>query len=157
MNFYPIMEERDVPYPVGSDMKPTLRIVDQMVQQFRRIYHPREKIALLIRGSSGAIMAGLFTAKLPEYDFEIVLVRKPEERHHGGNSITHLPYDRKAVIIDDFMASGDTINRIHSPYCNYEIDTLILSGTVRAYRLNFVPKNVIAGNCIRDEPSFEDD
>jgi hypothetical protein len=53
-------------YPVGQYMSDAIAFIEQVVESFIAIYNPKisNTITLWVRGSSGAILAALFTSKM---------------------------------------------------------------------------------------------
>jgi adenine/guanine phosphoribosyltransferase-like PRPP-binding protein len=149
MDFHKLSTDNYVAYPAGSDIKQTMHIVKKMAEVFKKIYDPEEdKIAILMRGSSGCVMASLLATYIQDYDFELIPVRKPGEDAHTSGQVIHVTYGSKVVIIDDFISSGQTMNAIYSLYDNYEIDSVFVSGKVRLGYLNFTPKHLVCSKYI---------
>ena len=73
-----------------------------------------KKIVLWCTGSSGAICAALFIAKLPIVNVAIHHIKKSGENSHASR--IPVSYSKKDfnIVIDDFIASGKTIKRIES-------------------------------------------
>jgi len=147
MNFYPLNTNCAVPYPAGSDIKKTMQIVEIMAEIFKKIYSPeKQEIAILMRGSSGCVMASLLASHISEYDFELIPVRKPGEDAHTSGQVIRPNFGAKVIIIDDFISSGDTMNAIYSDYSEYEIDSVFVSGKVNVGYLQFTPNNLICSD-----------
>lgn len=66
--------------------------------------------AIAFTGNSGAIFAGALAVKI---NTNMILVRKPNESSHAGGAIVEGDdRDKRYLIVDDFISSGDTIKRI---------------------------------------------
>ena len=147
----------DIPYPVGRAMSITKEIVSEMALLLKEIYpNKSEPLMFLVRGSSGAILSGIITSMMSEYDnIEIMHIKKHGESSHSGN---YYRFDKKykTIILDDFIESGETVNSIYNSVTednkNLTIDTLCVSGSVFTARLCFKPNNLI---CSRYESNHE--
>ena len=118
-----------VSYPVGSNMANLKRVIEEYVKAFKTLeYNEGCKFNLFCSGSSGAILATGFALALPEYIFKICHVKKPGEESHQYTMCEFR--DVKNIVIDDFIASGETITRIVGKIINLELkpDILIISG-----------------------------
>lgn len=147
----------NIPYPVGRAMSTTKEIISEMASELRKIYpNKSEPLIFLVRGSSGAILAGIITSMMSEYeDIEIMHIKKSGESSHSGNNY-RFKKQRKTIILDDFISSGETVNSIYNSVDDYNvnliIDTLCVSGSVFIERLCFKPNNLI---CSRYESNHE--
>ena len=157
MEILKLTHSSDIPYPVGRAMSITKEIVSEMAYNLRKIYpNKSEPLMFLVRGSSGAILAGIITSIMSEYEnIEIMHIKKHGESSHSGNYyIFHKPC--KTIILDDFIASGETVNSIYNSVNDYNgnitIDTLCVSGSVFIERLYFKPNNLI---CSRYESNHK--
>lgn len=152
MNFHPLGTDTKIPYPIGCNMAQTLHVIKHMAETFRKVYPEPEKnsFAFLMRGASGNVTAGILASFLPEYHIQLYPVRKPHESSHCGRGPLLPDRDATVVIVDDFMASGETINAIKEQYLNYKVDTLILSGDVACSRFEFIPNNLIAARLVEE-------
>ena len=57
----------DIPYPVGRAMSITKEIVSEMALILKEIYpNKSEPLIFLVRGSSGAILAGIITSMMSD-------------------------------------------------------------------------------------------
>ena len=152
MKQYTISESDEIAYPVGRDMTQTIRIVSQMVEQLKKIYKPETPIQFVVRGSSGAIISGIASTMMKEYDLKIVHFKKEGESSHSKGASIEL--DRKIIIIDDLISTGTTVNIIYEKILTYdadlEVDTLCVSGAIFTNRLSFKPNNAIANQIYID-------
>lgn len=152
------MEEIVIPryhlsYPVGLNMQTAIDFVKQALKATANIekIHRKGRVNIFCRGSSGAILAALFSAFAP-YECFINHIKKSGESSH---SLTISSFNPKlpAIIIDDFIGSGQTMREIYKQIATYtsnpfyNIDLLIVS---KGYDMNdthrpvgFVPNYVI--------------
>lgn len=131
-------------YPVGDHMKHNMSIIKSMAKQLKVLY-PLDNLILYCTGSSGAIIAGILSLLLPGREIRIAHVKKDGEDSHGVGRMFKADH-YTSVIVDDFMASGASINRIYTAYkrMNDEpIDCLCLSGEVKLDHLDFIPITII--------------
>jgi len=163
--FHKLKSRTKIPYPVGARMTKTMNKVKDMADNLRRIFpadslplngDDKPQLIFNVRGSSGAILSGLITPFLTEYEVVINYIRKGGERHHGSDDI-FLNEAYPWIILDDFVDSGETVNDIYNKmvgdYHGHEypmrLDCLIVSGEVHQSKLAFNPDNIIAGNYFR--------
>lgn len=157
MKILKLTHPSDIPYPVGRAMSITKEIVSEMTSKLREIYpNKSEPLMFLVRGSSGAILAGIITSMMSEYEnIEIMHIKKHGESSHSGN---YYRFDKqyKSIILDDFIESGETVNSIYNSVNednkNITIDTLCVSGSVFIEKLYFKPNHLI---CSRYESNHE--
>lgn len=158
MKILKLNHSSDIPYPVGKAMSITKEIVSEMASELRKIYpNKSEPLMFLVRGSSGAILAGIIISMMSEYDdIEIMHIKKHGESSHSGNYYGLWNRPCKTIILDDFIESGKTVNSIYTSVAednkNLTIDTLCVSGSVFIEKLCFKPNNLI---CSRYESNHE--
>jgi hypothetical protein len=95
-------------YPLGSNMDGAVKLIEAYVKAFKQIGYGTNKVLnLWCRGSSGAILAGMFAIK-HGHECTICHVKKEKEDSHGRG---FEPYNDRGinVVIDDFVATGDTL------------------------------------------------
>jgi hypothetical protein len=130
-------------YPIGLlYLKDNLIIVSQMAAAIHSLFEGRN-ISLWCRGSSGAIISGIISSKIPIYS--INHVKKAGEENHSGS--WHDIFADVNVIVDDFIKSGQTVNAIYNmmEYKGIEkVDCLCVSSDVYKERLDFKPDYIIA-------------
>lgn len=136
-----------VNYPVSSFIQYNLPIIYDMVEKLKNELDPTKDVILWGRGSSGAIIAGIMATRIEKA--KISHVKKNGEDSHS-NSVSTTPTDRKNtinVIVDDFMASGATLNSIYEQMKSHKIKVhgLCISGTVWTKALKFNPEFIICG------------
>lgn len=164
--FHKLKSRTKIPYPVGARMTETMEKVKDMADKLKKIFpadslpmngigkNNKPLLTFCVRGSSGAILAGLITPFLNEYEVSINYVKKFNEKTHGsGSKKMFLPDGYPWIIIDDFIESGETVNNIFSAMQvsrpDAKVDCLIVSGEVHQPDLSFTPDHVIAGNYFR--------
>lgn len=142
-------------YPVGNDMKIAANFTKAAAWQFNKIkeYNNQSlRLNLWCRGSSGAILASLFSINI-DHTVKIIHVKKPGENSHTSNHDPYTDWDVINVIIDDFTSSGQTLHHIYSQMGALNIltvDALIIqrlgrfSATEIEDRLGFCPRYLIS-------------
>lgn len=148
INFIELEIKQTIPYPVGRDMLRTIEIVQEMCDKLTMLYEENIFIQLAVRGSSGAIIGGLVASILNHRNIVMITHIKKEGESSHSSGIYGLKSTYPIVIIDDLISSGSTVNEIYKALNErgyYDVDTLCISGGVELHRLNFKPKNIIAG------------
>lgn len=129
-------------YPVGSDIQAAKEMVKEWISIFDTLeYSTDVKINLWCRGSSGAILAALFTS-MSRYDCIICHIKKDGENSHSTIPAMHnnmIKGDTINVVIDDFIASGATIKEIIKNISFYRLtpptlDVLIAIGATDRFK-----------------------
>lgn len=157
-NFERLKSKNKIPYPVGYRMSETMKIVEDMASKLKSLF-PSEvlpmngpdkpKLIFCVRGSSGAILAGLITPFLIDYEIVINHIKKDGECSHNDGKPPYLPNEWPWIILDDFILSGETVNEIYKDMCrahvNCKVDCLCISGFFNQSYIKFKPINVIAG------------
>lgn len=146
-----LLPTTSISYPIGIDMKGTLNYIAQAAMEFQKIYGSRPYTTnLFCRGSSGAILAGLFTSHFPDSNMRIVHIKKEGEWSHSGCVSCGFESQAINVIIDDFISSGETIRDIYHKAKEYtdrgrefKIDVLIVGWGYRE-DLGFEPVYLIS-------------
>ncbi len=138
--------ETEFRYPIGRYIQDNKERINSMINSFMSIEEFKDKhVNIICRGSSGAIIATMFSLRLP--DCRIVHIKKEGESSHDsslylgdGLSIN--------LIVDDLISSGATIRAIHNKLNDVRrginIDCLCISGYYGA-GLGFHPTYVICG------------
>lgn len=138
-------------YPIGKYLDAGIQTIHALAQEFvthlgRRKVKPK-RITFWVRGTSGAMLAGIILQYLTEHNHHKVtvhIVRKPDEDSHGSNySLYYECGDEYVnVIVDDFICTGSTLDKIYQTIydkrveCHKEehpspvVDYLIVSGQV---------------------------
>jgi len=130
MIVYKYQNDRPVYYPVGINIGRAIATIDALIPKLYLLIHELftdKVINVWTRGSSGDILGSLLVDRLlgiknidtqmraiNEEDIKIIHIKKPNEKSHGNpiNSAfcNHYTFN---IIIDDFIATGDTINAIY--------------------------------------------
>jgi len=98
-------------YPVGSNIGKAKKLIGHYLTVFYKLYSFDKKINLWCRGSSGAIMATLFAANCKN-ECKICHVKKQGEDSHSYGYSRYENDGAINIVIDDFIATGDTIRAI---------------------------------------------
>ncbi len=107
-------------YPVGANIKKAQMLIGLYLAEFYKLpYSPITKINLWCRGSSGAIMAALFAASC-KYECKICHIKKEGEDSHSFGYPRFELGTIVNIIIDDFVATGETILAIIEGITKYE-------------------------------------
>ena len=131
-------------YPVGEHIGRNLPLIKRMAEHIMSIGKFREqKLNLVCRGSSGAIISGVLATILPNKIRISHIKKEGEQSHHSTTSFYRDEYN---IIVDDLMASGRTLNAIYEymstqPYGT--VDCLCIGGKVWTGNLAFKPTFVI--------------
>ncbi len=95
-------------YPLGVYIQNNKEKIKQLINCFMGIPEFKEcGINLVCRGSSGAIIASMFSMMIPN-NHRIVHVKKDGESSH--NDCCKINKDWKIVIVDDFISLGYMIH-----------------------------------------------
>jgi hypothetical protein len=133
-------------YPLGIDLNIDLvTIILPLIELFKKQseYH-NKNINLYCSGSSGAIMATIFSMHVNQC--RILHVKKDGERAHNSNySLSPITHNSINVIIDDFICTGDTLNRIYPHVRDGKVDCLVVSGKSFHNVLKFECDTIICG------------
>lgn len=137
-----------VGYPTGDDMHGLQQVVNVMFDELNQLYDKEKNYhyTFVCRGSSGAILAGCVALmfKNQGYRCSIVHIKKPGENSH--QEYLAFGSDNRLIMIDDFITTGKTVNAIHNALIEtdkpFDIDTLIVGGTVSVLQLDFKPKHI---------------
>lgn len=129
MKIHKYPELDSIEYPVGSNMSYNISIIKKMVSIIKRNYNDKP-INLFCQGSSGAIVAAIIC--LYVNGCKIIHIKKDGEDSH---SLSCPQSDSYNIIVDDFIVSGATIQRIieETARIHYirEFDALIVSDIIR--------------------------
>lgn len=134
MKLHIIKDQRKINYPVGYHIQDAVNFINNVTQVImemsKKKQFPLKNIDIWVRGSSGAILGGLLCQKLLAIGYEnlsVIHIKKEGEDSHANNILaTDGKYN---IVIDDFVASGETMNEIAKEtgkYVKY-IDLLIIS------------------------------
>ena len=134
MELHVIENQSKIKYPVGYNIQDAINFINNVTEVIMQMatekQFPLKDIDIWVRGSSGAILGGLLCQRLLAIGYEnlsvIHIKKEGEESHDNEFYKTNSKYD---IVIDDFVASGETmdkISKVAGKYIKY-IDLLILS------------------------------
>lgn len=135
-----------IDYPLGSSMKKDLILINLLIDKYKEIDIYKDKyINLFCQGSSGAIMATIFAMNIP--NCKIIHIKKDGEVSHSDNYSSTYKNNSINIIIDDFICTGTTVNRIANFMQNedHRIDCLIISGHSHHNQCKFEADILICG------------
>ena len=120
-------------YPVESYIMVNQDYAENVANTIVELYHGKD-IALIVRGHSGTLLAGMVSYILISvgYDVQIYISRKSTENSHGENlnGLESLEFNRKIIVLDDFVETGETITTIIDDvrqYFDQKLDCLFVS------------------------------
>lgn len=108
-------------YPIGSYMSSLLDYTESAANKLIELF-PGDNVALIVRGTSGAIIGGLIASHLIHNAgicAKVIISRKPEDDCHATNLEgldvvlnykENTPF--RLVVADDFICTGSTIYHI---------------------------------------------
>jgi adenine/guanine phosphoribosyltransferase-like PRPP-binding protein len=120
-------------YPVGRYIISCKPIIQEMIKTFLGIKAFKNKdINLICQGSSGAIIATIFSLGIPNTN-RIIHIKKEGESSHNADCYLGSGEAFINVIVDDFICSGATLNRIYKTLKSHNdgkivIDCICVSG-----------------------------
>lgn len=130
-----IKDQYEIGYPVGRYINEAIEFISRVTNKItsEELLPKRKEIILWCRGSSGSILAALLASKLVVLGFKVIIrhVKKPGEDSHTSNGWIN-DYNYFNIIIDDFVATGDTIVAISKEMAKSgieEIDCIIVSAS----------------------------
>lgn len=141
-------------YPVGNNLVAARQYMQSAAYKFKKLLNnPKTNIDIYCNGSSGAILSTIFAGEITdEVKCYIRYIRNVDEGERGHFPNYHHSYYNNTliVIIDDFMSSGRTLNRIYhalpQQFKEEGVFCLIAQrlnvGNIKT-SLNFTPENVI--------------
>lgn len=115
MNFIYFEKEANCDYPIGREFNDNFDYIREVAKTLHNIIDKRKDIALVCRGTSGCILSGAigYILKKRGRKVTIVISRKTQNTHgdnmEGWDIILN---NAIPIVIDDFIASGDTIGEI---------------------------------------------
>lgn len=120
-----------VQYPVTSAMDLTLELTNKMANILLSIIKSdktRSHVNIWCRGSSGAVIAALIAQKLINCDLNVRIchVKKDGEDSHSSG-VSYYDFNNIInIIVDDFCATGATLNAIYAKMIKARIVPQIL-------------------------------
>lgn len=129
-----------IDYPVGENMSSNKHKIYEMINSFMQIDEFKDKyVNIICQGSSGAIIATMFSISIRNLN-KIIHIKKNGENSHSSAPFLEKGSNCINIIVDDFICSGETIKTIYDHF-NVPIDCLCVSGHFR--HLTFFPKYYI--------------
>jgi len=104
--------EYDMSYPVGKNMNNLLENTKVFFELIKKHAPKDQQLNFLCRGSSGAIIAGIVASSLSE-EYQVIINHIKKEGESSHSSCLRLNIEDFNIIIDDFIASGSTVNNIY--------------------------------------------
>lgn len=126
------IEYHSVTYPIGNNIPNLMRLIDLYLDAFNtHITLPEgTNINLWCRGSSGAIIAGIFASKLKNISQEYIRISHVKKHGEDSHSITKFSITNAYnIVIDDFVSTGETVKAIFShmrKFAKVEIADLLI-------------------------------
>lgn len=134
MKLYVIPNQYQIKYPVGYNIQNAITFINNVTEVIMQMaikkQFPIKDIDIWVRGSSGAILGGLLTQRLLTIGYEnisVIHIKKDGEDSHSEN--VYKTNGKYNIVIDDFIASGSTMNeiaKVANQYIKY-IHLLIVS------------------------------
>lgn len=136
---------QSIKYPTGAHIQENIPNIKLLAKAFEKIGSlQRRDLNIFCRGSSGAIIAALFSSFVPN-KCQIIHVKKEGESSNHPNSNIYYDHwsDGANIIIDDFIGSGATINYVYQNakqiLQDIKIDAVVIAGDGGYNRLSFQP------------------
>ena len=136
----------EIQYPIGTHIMNNMDTINDMADSIYLVMSEHydlshiDNVIIFCRGSSGAIISGIVSAKLsillPKRTFLTIhhIKKEGESSHAGGFIESSLFYRSITIIVDDFIATGRTIisilEKIHDHKPDQIIDILCVSGSI---------------------------
>lgn len=112
-------------YPVGKHVHHWMCITKEYAKIIKSLVSKEDSIGLVVQGSSGAIIAALTVSYLEGYYVEIKHIKKDGEESHSS-TVPQLGHLEKLFVLDDFIETGSTINRIMEKINGLEVEAIIV-------------------------------
>ena len=115
MNFIYFEKVADITYPIGGEFYDNFDYIRKVAKILHNIIDEGKDIALVCRGTSGCIIAGAVGYILQKRGRKVtIVISRKSENTHGGNmdGYHRILKGVVPVVIDDFVSSGNTINKI---------------------------------------------
>lgn len=113
MKHISIGKDVQVSYPIGREINKAVKYIDIVVETVGEQLR-KHTMNLWVRGSSGAVLAGIFVKALNS-DKRIIVkyVKKTNEDSHFSMPIEEIPDMELNIILDDFVREGSTMDAIY--------------------------------------------
>lgn len=109
---YNVAHGRHISYPVGThNLRNDMAIGFALGKAINEVYEDKS-VVLVCQGSSGALISAWASQHI-EGKLRIEHVRKEGESSHSKHSKYNICKADEVIIIDDFIESGGTINRLY--------------------------------------------
>jgi orotate phosphoribosyltransferase-like protein len=112
-------------YPVGRYVTEWMIITKEYAKIIKSLVTKNDDIGLVVQGSSGAIIAALTVSHLKGYNVEIKHLKKDGESSHSSK-VPRISSLEKLFILDDFICTGETIERIVEKVKSFEVEAIIV-------------------------------
>ena len=135
-------------YPIGENIKSYFDPCEEIAEIIKKEF-PNKSVTFWCRGSSGAMISALVSQYLNNVN--IFHVKKYNEiSHYSSIDI----YNEINIIIDDLMATGETVERIYQKMIekNSKVHSIIMIGVIRTNQIqSLIPYEIqliVGGNII---------
>jgi adenine/guanine phosphoribosyltransferase-like PRPP-binding protein len=129
------------PYSLDKFVKNAIKIMKS--KRFQKIYPEYDTLAF--SGYSGALIAPILALALGK---ELVLVRKPTDVRASGYDVEGYEDVKKYIIVDDFVYTGETAERIYKSIKKFAPDAKCL-GVLSVQKLQLGNRNTLQTPSIR--------
>lgn len=114
------IEGSEMEYPVGTRFMQNLPIIESMSSNIlsfiKQTYRKRYAVVIFCRGSSGSFLSAIISKDLMKAGYKVYIyhIKKEDESSHDFSTISPHVFDKQNItmIIDDFIATGNTIRSI---------------------------------------------
>ena len=177
MKLYELKNYRPLTYPVGKDIKSLNIFINSVIDKIieEELLSNVQEITVWCRGSSGAMLASLFSVKLIEkrnVDIKINHIKKPREYAHHSN-LSENTFSTYNIVIDDLVASGSTLKFLEEHFrkiklpqidmlilgsINYDLENDVWNSEKNYYDFSnitfrhFIPEIILVGSMFRLNP-----
>jgi adenine/guanine phosphoribosyltransferase-like PRPP-binding protein len=113
------------------------RHLKENVKKAAEILRRYEFEAIAFTGMSGAVPAGALALEL---DKSLIMVRKPNDGSHSPYVVEGDDSAQRYVIVDDFVSSGSTVNRVVEEIDNFYKEnhkTITCLGLIEMHKLGY--------------------
>lgn len=144
MKFIYFKDSYAMNHPVGENIENALEYISLVAPHVQNVIK-KSNLNIWCQGSSGAILSAFLVKEL-DNSCKICHIKKEGEWSHQ-NYVSEIFYAPcKNILIDDFMRSGNTLDRIYEAYSKKfrtYLDILILSNGYNDVIPKFKPKCII--------------
>lgn len=139
---------KKISYPAGPKIKETIKVGKIMAKVLAKVY-PGQSLRLICSGSSGAIHAAVISTNRCVKVMEIIHIKKDGEYANNNSHEVGSQSIGKCinVIVDDFICSGGTVERIWKKFHEANNRTEMISGVIVCGGVNEnVAESIIVDN-----------